>query len=53
MSYSCKTLEILLKEPGHVCFFEVDKACKEVFVIFSRLLKDLLQSDDLIRGAAT
>jgi len=30
----------------------VDKACKVVFAIFPRFLKDLFQSEDLIRGAA-
>jgi len=33
--------------------FEVNKTCKEVFAIFLRFLKDLLQSEDLVRGAAT
>jgi len=36
-----------------ICFFKVNKACKEVFAIFPRFLKDLLQSEDLVRGAAT
>jgi len=36
-----------------ICFFEVNKACKEGFAIFPRFLKYLLQSEDLVRGAAT
>jgi len=39
---------ILLKNPPFIwknpviCFYEVNKACKEVFAIFPRFLKDLL-----------
>jgi len=35
------------------CFLEVNKACKEVFAMFLRFLKDLLQSEDLVGDAAT
>ena len=34
-------------------FFKIDKACKEIFAILSSFLKDLLQSEDLVQGAAT
>jgi len=51
---------ILLQNPPNfisrnpvIWFFEVNKACKEVFAIFPRFLKDLLQSEDLAHGAAT
>ena len=36
-----------------ICFFKIDKACKEIFVILARFLEDLFQSEDLVRGAAT
>jgi len=36
-----------------ICFFEVNKAFKEIFAIFIRLLKDWIQSKDLVRGAVT
>jgi len=32
------------------CLFEVDKACKEVFTILPKFLKDILQNEDLVRG---
>ena len=35
-----------------ICFFKIDKACKEIFAILPRFLEDLLQSEDLVRGAA-
>ena len=36
-----------------ICFFKIDKQCKEIFAILPRFLKDLLQSEDLVHGAAT
>ena len=36
-----------------ICFFEIDNACKEIFAISPRSLKDLFQSEDLVCGAAT
>ena len=36
-----------------ICFFKIDKACKEIFAILPMFLEDLLQSEDLVRGAAT
>ena len=36
-----------------ICFFKIDKACKEIFVTLQRFFEDLLQSEDLIRRAAT
>ena len=36
-----------------MCYFKIDKACKEIFAIFPRFLEDLLQSEDLARDAAT
>ena len=36
-----------------ICFFKIDKVCKETFAILPRFLEDLLQSEDLVRGAAT
>jgi len=33
--------------------FTINKACKEIFAIFPRFLKDLLQSEDLVSGATT
>ena len=36
-----------------VCFFKIDKACKEIFGLLPRFLEDLLWSGDLVRGAAT
>ena len=31
----------------------LDKACKEIFATLPRFLEELLQSEDLVRGAAT
>ena len=36
-----------------ICFFKIDKASKEIFAILPRFLEDWLQSEDLVRGAAT
>ena len=36
-----------------MCFFKIDKAYQEIFAILSRFLEDLLQSENLVRGAAT
>ena len=36
-----------------ICFFKIDKACKEIFAILPRFLEDLLPREDLVRGAAT
>ena len=36
-----------------ICFFKIDKACKEIFAILPRFLEDLLQRENLVRGAAT
>jgi len=47
-----KSFKVYLEEPGHV-LFEINKASKEVFVIFQRFLKDLHQSENLVRGAMT
>jgi len=52
MSYSCKRSKVFLEEIDHMLFRD-NKACKEVFTVFSIFLKDLLQSEDLVHGAAT
>jgi len=49
---SAKRFKIYVEEPGHR-LFHINKACKVVFAIFPWFLKDLLQSKDLVRGAAT
>ena len=50
--YSCRTLEFIPRN-SVICFFEIDKACKEIFTVLPRFLGDLLQSEDLVRGTAT
>ena len=30
-----------------ICFFKIDKACKEIFAMLPRFLEDLLQSEEL------
>jgi len=52
MPYSCKTLQSLSRRTWSYAFLNANKACKEVFAIFPRFLKDSL-SEDLVRGAAT
>jgi len=50
---------ILLQNPFKVYFEELvhmllrDQQCRVVFAIFSRFFEDLLQSEDLVHGAAT
>ena len=41
------------EELSVLCFFKINKTCKEIFAILPRFLEDLLQSEDLVRGAAT
>ena len=36
-----------------LCFFKIDKACKEIFTLLPRFLKDSLLSEVLLRIAAT
>ena len=48
-----QNLPKFIRRNSVTCFFKIDKACKEIFAILPRFLKDLLQSKDLIRGAAT
>jgi len=42
--------KVYLEDPGHL-LFEVNKACKEVFVLIPRFFKDLLQIKGLVRAA--